>query len=892
MSRPTSFAHWLARQPWREPDAMLERYAKSMHIAALAVGANAEGIQIVFDGKRHYLPNEAGKMDSRQYYVASLEKHKDGTLWPEITFGSFKASVDNQYWNPRNAAWAEFEADKRGDKLVQDSDALRQYKESIAEQMKRADAIRRERDELMAQANEAGRVAAVAVLRDGARPFGPAENHPYLAERGLTPTPGVRIATQEVVARVYSSRYHEWRDQAVVAKPGELLVPMIEAIPDGKVWGVQRITPDGKFFLPGQRKSALYHRIKGSDDVILVCEGLADGITLSRALGCTVLVAFDCGNLDAVVNFALGEAAGKPVIVAADNDWETALKPQMRGKNPGLDQAASIERHLSVPYMAPHFEPTDHGKKDWDDVRQMHGEASTEIMQRALSQALRRWAGLPANDAKKLPASRLATATTPVPATAPAPAPASMPAAPAPGPGPAPAAGQDVAVCEDVAVLQENRPAHWASRELTETIYPEHFPHPNDKCTAPLDTRENLEYLMAVYGIGCRYNQISKDNEITIPGMRFSRDNQANAAMAELTSICKRCKMPTQNLDQYALSIADRNSYNPVSNWITSKPWDGKDRMRELLNTVKVPASYDPSMRDLLVSKWLLSAVAAAIKPHGFYSKGVLVFRGAQSKGKTSWFKRLVPASIGRYLKDGMHLNPTDKDTVFTATAHWIVELGELDATFRKSDIASLKAFIPKEEDRLRRPFERKDSMLPRRTVFFASVNDKQFLVDDTGNTRWWTVEVESLDYTHDIDMQQVYAQLYETLYLRGADWWLNAQEEAMLNASNADFEIVDPIEERLVAVFNFDVAYDENGNRQYTYEPVKRMQTTEILLSMGYDKPDRKLTISAGKVLNRMGLTAKRSNRGSVYVMPEKRFIQSTDGYGFQQYGAPQEGY
>ena len=46
------------------------------------------------------------------------------------------------------------------------------------------------------------------------------------------------------------------------------------------------------------------------------------------------------------------------------------------------------------------------------------------------------------------------------------------------------------------------------------------------------------------------------------------------------------------------------------------------------------------------------------------------------------------------YIKDGITLNPSDKDSVMQCVRNWIVELGELDATFRKSDIASLKSFI------------------------------------------------------------------------------------------------------------------------------------------------------------------------------------------------------
>jgi putative DNA primase/helicase len=71
---------------------------------------------------------------------------------------------------------------------------------------------------------------------------------------------------------------------------------------------------------------------------------------------------------------------------------------------------------------------------------------------------------------------------------------------------------------------------------------------------------------------------------------------------------------------------------------------------------------------------------------------------------------------------------------VMSAVSHWVVELGELDSTFKKSDVSVLKAFITRRQDKLRRPYARRDSVFPRRTVFAGTVNDYQFLHDNTGN--------------------------------------------------------------------------------------------------------------------------------------------------------------
>ena len=48
---------------------------------------------------------------------------------------------------------------------------------------------------------------------------------------------------------------------------------------------------------------------------------------------------------------------------------------------------------------------------------------------------------------------------------------------------------------------------------------------------------------------------------------------------------------------------------------------------------------------------------------------------------------------------EGATLNPADKDSVKQAVSHWIVELGELESTFKKSDIDHAEG-VRHQEDR------------------------------------------------------------------------------------------------------------------------------------------------------------------------------------------------
>jgi predicted P-loop ATPase len=396
------------------------------------------------------------------------------------------------------------------------------------------------------------------------------------------------------------------------------------------------------------------------------------------------------------------------------------------------------------------------------------------------------------------------------------------------------------------------------STPIDASVNPFGYPHMGDK-GQPLNTLENLDYLIGEYGISAKYNQIRKQVELTLPERNYTADNRANCGLAELTSICARNKLPQSMLQDYVKVIADRNSYNPVCDWITSKPWDGVTRLPAIYKTVK--ASMDDGLKCQLMYRWLMSAVASVFMPAGFTSHGVLVFTGPQGQGKTSWVKSLVPQSLGVVL-EGAAIDPNNKDTVVNVVSHWLVEFGELDGTFRKADIARLKSFVTQAVDKLRRPYDRIESEYQRRCVFFASVNESQYLVDDTGNRRWWTIPVTGINYSHGIDAQQLWAELL-THFQAGAQHWLMPEEQDALNSLNENHEATDPISEQIMAGFEW--GHESCGG-------CEELTATEVLLACGFDKPNKMQATHASKVLKKLtGAEPKKRNNGRFFTLPQR---------------------
>ncbi len=308
-------------------------------------------------------------------------------------------------------------------------------------------------------------------------------------------------------------------------------------------------------------------------------------------------------------------------------------------------------------------------------------------------------------------------------------------------------------------------------------------------------TLPNVKYMLDKYGITVRYNVIKKRVDFEIPGLTTTLDNRDNACINHIVSLAALNGLKVAAIPGYIDTIADQNAYNPVLEWVESKPWDGEDRMQQISDTLQVNASFVQTLKDALIRKWIRSAVAALYRK-GFHSRGVLTLQGSQGLGKTSWVRKLIPEVHLResVLKVDHHLDASDKDSKILAIAHWIVEIGELDSSLKK-DIARLKGFITADTDKIRRPYAKAESEYQRRTVFCATVNDETFLVDPTGNSRFWTLPVTGIDYQHHVDMQQVFAQAKHELDTGGI-WWLDEQEEAMLRQLNDKHRAVSAIRE------------------------------------------------------------------------------------------------
>ncbi|OBX19249.1 hypothetical protein A9995_09025 [Erythrobacter sp. QSSC1-22B] len=355
------------------------------------------------------------------------------------------------------------------------------------------------------------------------------------------------------------------------------------------------------------------------------------------------------------------------------------------------------------------------------------------------------------------------------------------------------------------------------------------FPHQPAEGSSKLpSTKENVAHLLETTSVKVRYDVIKKRLLIT-------RENE-ELSFSDLIGLANLNGQNAPWFADFVREIGEANLINPVADWTVSVPWDGTDRLAAIYATVVADEDFPVGLKCLLIDRWLKSAVAAALK-EDFRTRGVLTLQGSQGCGKTSWIARLVPPTLrGELVKLDHHLNPHDKDSVFIGVSHWITEIGELDSSFR-NDVARLKGFLTNDCDKLRLPYAKAPIEMKRRTVFAASVNEQNFLIDRTGNSRFWTIPVDSLDYEHQVDMQQVFAQLAKQIE-DGARWWLSPSEEALLEQHNERFKAVSVIEERLL--------------EHMDCEPAKPRSMTpiEVLRTIGFNHPSNQQCRECGGIL------------------------------------------
>ena len=234
--------------------------------------------------------------------------------------------------------------------------------------------------------------------------------------------------------------------------------------------------------------------------------------------------------------------------------------------------------------------------------------------------------------------------------------------------------------------------------------------------------------------------------------------------------------------------VAQENSYNPIKEYLE---YLEKDQNIIPVETSKLSTTYlkttDP-LSDEMLFKWLVGA-AKRIFENGCQMDFCLVLKGNQGLRKSTFFRTLCKGFFCDSMAEG-------KDQSMLIGTTWFKAFEELETITGKKECGELKNLITIREDIFRAPFARNTDHHPRASVFCATVNDDQFLKDQTGNRRFWVIEV-----LEGIDTEKVEKELDSIwkgimlAYRQGVLPMLSKKNEDLSNLRNSQFEQEDPYE-------------------------------------------------------------------------------------------------
>lgn len=361
-----------------------------------------------------------------------------------------------------------------------------------------------------------------------------------------------------------------------------------------------------------------------------------------------------------------------------------------------------------------------------------------------------------------------------------------------------------------------------------------------------------------------RYNIISGKTEFRIKGTQTYNDiddNQLNSLYRSLQKY--HIKIGIDSLASLLHSDFVL-SYNPFAEYYDALPvWDGTDYFEILAGTIKLKNQNDNELFRIHLKKWLVNTVACAIS-ESETNQNALIFVGEQGKYKTTWLNRLVPKKLNKYKFVGT-INPDNKDTLIHLSECMLINLDELE-TLRKSSMGALKSIMTLPHIRIRRPYGRIAENLIRRASFVGSINNSNFLNDETGTRRFLTHEIESIDLVTEVDMDKIHAQAYH-LYKSNFQYWFNMDEIKTVNDHNEQFAVI-ATEDELISKYYRPATDIEIVNGECLFKTA-----TDVATNIK-NKTDYSMTKSSardfGMSLTKTGFRSKKLKQTKMYAVIE----------------------
>ncbi len=258
-----------------------------------------------------------------------------------------------------------------------------------------------------------------------------------------------------------------------------------------------------------------------------------------------------------------------------------------------------------------------------------------------------------------------------------------------------------------------------------------------------------------------------------------------------------------------------------------------------------------PTLYDHMLRCTLIGAVRRAFNP-GSKHDTTCILSGDQGARKSSFWSVLG----GPFFSDSLG-DLSSKDDLLKLHRSWIMEWAELDHVTSRKHAGQIKSFLTTQSDLFRAPYGKAVEHTPRRGIIVGSTNRTEgFLVDDTGNRRFWVVpttrhEAEPIDTgTLAAERDAIWAAAVHA-HRAGDPNYIPLDLSLQVNRENEAYQVSnpwrEPIEAWLRAPANFN-----------------RVITSELLLTEAVQKPIGQQTradqMQVGSIMREVGWAKRRA--------------------------------
>ena len=319
------------------------------------------------------------------------------------------------------------------------------------------------------------------------------------------------------------------------------------------------------------------------------------------------------------------------------------------------------------------------------------------------------------------------------------------------------------------------------------------------------------------------------------------------------------------------VQVARQNEYNPVTDYLDHVSKNVAPAYIDRLATTYLRPEdahlSEPTLYDEMLKKTLIAAVARAYD-EGCKFDNACVIIGDQGARKSTFWSVLG----GDFFSDALR-DINGKDSLQVLANSWIMEWAELEAITNKKMAGDIKSFLSQSTDVYRVPYGKVAEKFKRRGIIVGTSNKTDgFLVDETGNRRFWCIKT-SRSILNPIDCEGLLEQrdaiwsaacsLYD--HGNGENLLLSKENQIIVNEENKEYIIDNPWKTVI---------------QEYVQKNLNRELTTEIVLTEAIEKPverqNRYDQMQCANILKELGYEKRRrggrDSRKWVYIRDIQR--------------------